>query len=74
MFKLRPPPPKKGKKIELNFILFPNWKQGCFCNECRKTNFGKQMDLLSLPEKETQKGKMKNKKVQKCKRCENVKM
>ena len=25
-------------------------------------------------EKETQKGKMKNTKVQKCKRCENVKM
>ena len=32
------------------------------------------MHFKKYIEKETQKGKMKNKKVKKCKRCENVKM
>ena len=34
-----------------------------------------QEDIISpSPEKETQKGKMKNTKAQRCKRCENVKV
>ena len=58
--------PLRNVKFAIHYTIY-KWVQ----NEKVYTQSGQKK--LFPPEKETQKGKMKNTKVQKSKRCENVK-